>query len=280
MAKPLEKAGGRSLTLEEEGRLNELEKLYASGKFVSGMALDSIEQEGLWRLFDSFPRYCESRLHIGENYARKLIHAWVTCKNLQDSLPGVPVEKLLTESHCRALETANVPESQQATVVAEALAQTVDPTGKPKKLTASLIKHVAAGLGFGKHVHGNDKPGAVGRAAPKDPDVIKDQEGATVPKNLRTIFDPERVVVFGKLAAELNDVMLRLQALQKLPHGQRIPDGLWITIKNAIADVRGSQPWIVCPKCRGKGCRDCFEEGWFPKGTRTKRKEKSDGTED
>lgn len=82
-----------------------------------------------------------------------------------------------------------------------------------------------------------------------------------------------------------SDILEHVQVLQRcvtaieqrmgLPHYARVSDRVIKCLRDAIGDLKGAQPWIVCDVCIGSNrdkCRNCNGLGWLSRAQHQMRK--------
>jgi hypothetical protein len=133
LATPIQLAEVTSTEQTTEPTLEELEAVVATGLesfAAAGRALAAIKDRRLYREVGTWSQYLETRWHLTNDYATKLINAAIIATELADR--GLPVP--LRESHAR--ELSRVPTEHQPEVWQESLAEV---NNDPAAVTAELI---------------------------------------------------------------------------------------------------------------------------------------------
>lgn len=161
---------------------------------------------------------------------------------------------------------AEVVELMDKEVIAPYLAAKIARLTKAKqKQVASLIN---AGIKPAKAIKQVTEPEEA--KDQQDAKDVLDELGGLVPKNLVPVF--EGVDTFDDLVKQINAINRQIDELRKAPAGSLMEgkaQAIKTDLENAKKQIRFYAPYCVCPKCAGKGKKNCVckEKGYINKAT-------------
>lgn len=116
-----------------------------------------------------------------------------------------------------------------------------------------------------------------GTPAPKKREVLKDPNGVEVPAKLRGVLgDPwlrETMDLLAKLGEKLRERRLATGAKKRAKFHPFFDAASFAesvatidqTLDIATQALANGRPWVVCPSCGGKKCKECKQSGLVPK---------------
>lgn len=104
-------------------------------------------------------------------------------------------------------------------------------------------------------------------ADPARDDRLKDRAGNIVPRSIEESF--RRATRIGKARSRLSQIRGEVKKICEDPHiGVYLHwPQIRVDFDNISRVLRFSEPWSVCPYCKGKGCKVCKQSGWVGQET-------------